>query len=388
MVPTDTNGQNDVYVRDRLNGITERVSVSSTGNNGNGGTFDGAPIFSADGRFVVFESGANNLVAGDTNGDADVFVRDRLNGITERVSLSSTGTQIEQGGLHPSISADGRFVAFRSFDNNVVPGDTHPGPDVFVRDLVSDTTEWVSPDTGAGPPFISANGRYVVFISTGPLSANDVFVYDRTTDTTDQVTFDAPAHPHSEPSISADGRYVASKRFRENDELPVYDVYVHDRANAISQRVSESRFFNIADLTSFELQISEDGRYVVFGSHATNLVRNDTNERFDVFLRFALRPGPLTTTGATAIARGTTGQITLNGSWFDPAALQVYIEPRSGITLDQIAVQDPNKTVVLTVTVAANAPTGSRDIFVINPGNPWDFNAGGGENCGGCLIVT
>ena len=113
-------------------GSTERVSVDSAGNQANSFSFGSA--ISGDGRFVAFWSNADNLVVGDTNGASDVFVHDRQTDVTERVSVDSAGNQGNSHSLEPAISADGRFVAFRSYANNLVPGDTNSTADVFVHD--------------------------------------------------------------------------------------------------------------------------------------------------------------------------------------------------------------------------------------------------------------
>src|SRR5439155_15305607 len=139
----DTNAALDVFVHDRQTGATERVSVDSVGAQGNGASF--APGLSADGRFVAFLSTASNLVPGDTNGVQDVFVHDRLTGTTERVSVDSVGAQGSGASFAPGLSPDGRFVAFGSRASNLVPGDTNAVADVFVRgpdssDTTSDTT--------------------------------------------------------------------------------------------------------------------------------------------------------------------------------------------------------------------------------------------------------
>src|SRR5437867_3390116 len=145
-------------------GTPERVSVDSAGNEGNGGS--GGPAISADGRFVAFASYASNLVPGDTNGVADVFVHDRQTGITERVSVDSAGNEGNGGSSGPAISADGRFVAFASSASNLVPGDTNGVADVFVHDRQTGTTERVSVDSlgnegngSSANPSISADGR-------------------------------------------------------------------------------------------------------------------------------------------------------------------------------------------------------------------------------------
>src|SRR5262249_18468776 len=126
LVPGDTNQTSDVFVSDRLTGTIERVSVASDGTGANEWSGDFGLCVSADGRYVAFASLASNLVPGDTNGYWDVFVRDRQTGTTERVSVASDGTGADSdsyGGL--AISADGRFVAFSSRATNLVPGDTN-----------------------------------------------------------------------------------------------------------------------------------------------------------------------------------------------------------------------------------------------------------------------
>ena len=148
LVAGDTNRASDVFVRDRVAGTTKRVSVSSDGAQANT-TEDGSgwPALSADGRFVAFWSDASNLVAGDSNDSTDVFLRDRVAGTTERVSVSRTGVQAsptDEGSGRPAISADGRLVAFVSSASNLVAGDTNDNDDAFARDRVSGTTELVS----------------------------------------------------------------------------------------------------------------------------------------------------------------------------------------------------------------------------------------------------
>src|SRR4051794_12483462 len=162
-------------------GTTERVSVSSTGVQGNGDST--GPAFSADGHVVAFVSDANDLVPGDTNGNHcrpgflcgdDVFVRDLATRATERVSVSSGGAQGNDVSFSPAVSTDGRFVAFRSFASNLVPGDTNATDDVFVRDRQAGTTERVSLSStgvqgdgpsGLGGGAISGDGRFAAFDS-------------------------------------------------------------------------------------------------------------------------------------------------------------------------------------------------------------------------------
>src|SRR5205823_1294058 len=163
VVAGDTNNAFDVFVRDRQTGATERVSEDSAGGQANVGSI--SPAISADGRFVAFASLASNLVAGDTNSDFDVVVRDRQTGATERVSVDSAGGQANGGsgfqipgfvGRNVAITADGRFVAFASLASNLVAGDTNGTIDVFVHDRATGQTERVSVDsTGAEGDFVS-----------------------------------------------------------------------------------------------------------------------------------------------------------------------------------------------------------------------------------------
>jgi archaellum component FlaF (FlaF/FlaG flagellin family) len=137
LVPGDTNGRVDIFVHDRLMGQTTRVSVASDGTEGNSDS--GGGTISADGRYVAFESAASNLVPGDTNEVADIFLHDRLTGQTTRVSVASDGTQGNDHSWWPSISADGRYVAFVSGVSNLVPGDANGNIDVFIAAAVEPT---------------------------------------------------------------------------------------------------------------------------------------------------------------------------------------------------------------------------------------------------------
>jgi len=155
----------------------ERISVDDLGNQGNGDSV--GPVISADGRFVAFHSFADNLVPGDTNGYEDIFVHDRQTGVTELISVDSFGNQSNRWSQEPTISADGRFVAWHSLANNLVPGDTN-GDDIFVHDRQTGVTEIVSVDSSGnqikGNSFhadISADGRLVTFCNGG-----SVFVHE------------------------------------------------------------------------------------------------------------------------------------------------------------------------------------------------------------------
>jgi Tol biopolymer transport system component len=170
LVSGDTNGQGDIFVHDRQTGETTRVSVASDGTQA-----DGLSVFStlsADGRYVAFESSSSNLVSGDTNGTNDVFVHDRQTGETTRVSVNATGVEGNDGSGGPVLSADGRYIAFASAASNLVNGDTNAVADIFVRDRQTGETTRVSVNAtgvegndGSGGPVLSADGRYVAFLS-------------------------------------------------------------------------------------------------------------------------------------------------------------------------------------------------------------------------------
>jgi hypothetical protein len=303
LVSGDTNGFQDVFVRDRQTGTTTRVSVDSSGVEGNWMSDD--PLISADGRYVAFSSEASNLVSGDTNDYKDVFVHDRLTGITTRVSVDSNGVEGNEMSVAHSISADGRFVVFESDATNLVVGDTNGCTDIFVHDRVTGATTLVSVDSsgvqGIGPSWhasISADGRYVAFHSeAGNLVSGDtngyadVFVRDLVAGTTTRVSVNSSggqASPNSlAPSISADGRYVAFESDAGNlvigDANVHRDIFVHDRATGATTLVSVDSSGVQGDLGSSGALISADGRYVIFHSRATTLVSEGGNGSNHVF---------------------------------------------------------------------------------------------------------
>ncbi len=228
LVPGDANGAQDVFVHDNESGITERVSISSSGEQGNG--FSARSAISADGRFVAFQASATNLVPNDSNGQTDIFVRDRHAGTTERITINNEGAEADGGSFGASISDDGRFVAFASSATNLVDGDTNDTTDVFIRDRLTGTTERVSVNDGgvqgngdSSVPSITPDGRFVSFQSTAnnlvgddTNGVKDVFVRDRQDGTTERVNVDSSGNQANGASasyvlsISADGRFVGT----------------------------------------------------------------------------------------------------------------------------------------------------------------------------------
>jgi Tol biopolymer transport system component len=344
LVPGDTNHCEDIFVRDRRTGTTERVSVSSSGAEADGNSY-GCWI-TPDGRYVGMTSDADNLVAGDTNHCMDVFIHDRQQGTTERVSVGPNGTQGDDESFGVSISDDGRYVAFVSFATNLVIGDTNDSTDVFVRDRWTGTTERVSvasDGSQAIPGFddmysfaMSGDGRFVAFATDagnlvpGDTNAEaDVFVRDRRNGTTERVSVSSSGQQQSYDwgyefqgcSISADGRYVGFVSPADNlvpgDTNHALDAFVHDRVTGSTERVSISTGGVEADSGSWTPALSADGRFALFDSWATNLVPLDTNGKSDVFLRDRIAGTTervsLTSTGAQANRDSSAGSISPEG---------------------------------------------------------------------------
>ncbi len=337
LVPGDTNGFSDIYVRDADTGAVVRISVAMLGAEPNAKS--NRPSISADGRFVVFYSDAWNLVQGDTQtfdaaqcplctGRRDIFIHDRdpdANGVfdegavvLERVSVSSAGVAANGGSTRPVVSDDGRYVVFRSSATNLVPGVTDALRHVYLHDRVSGLTTLVdaAPGGAAGNarsdrPAISGDGRFIAFFSDatnlipGDGPTRDVFLHDRDPDA--NGVFDegnsvisrisvssagAPGNAASgRPTLSADGRYIEFASFASNlvpdDTNNAQDEFVHDRITGktiiISRSVSGGATAG-AMPDSDQGQISADGRFVVFRSAAVNLVIGDTNAIADIFV--------------------------------------------------------------------------------------------------------
>jgi hypothetical protein len=248
LVQADTNGYVDIFVRDRAAGSTQRVSFGTSGNQADENSF--FPMISSDGQAVVFTSHASNLVSNDTNNYSDVFVFDVATQTIERVSVDSSGAEANAGAYRCAISPDGRFVAFDSDSTNLVAGDTNGTSDVFVHDRTTGVTERVDVDSAGGEsndysvaPSISADGRYVAFeswatnlVAGDTNGKSDIFVHDRSTGITTRVSVDSsgtePDKSSWGSSISTDGAAVAFLSAADNlvpgDTNGKTDVFVND----------------------------------------------------------------------------------------------------------------------------------------------------------------
>ncbi|WP_145064576.1 hypothetical protein [Engelhardtia mirabilis] len=236
-----------VFARDMTTGVTELVTKGVGGVNPNSDSRQ--PTVSANGRYVVYACHASNIVPGDNNGWQDIFLYDRQTGATELISISTFGLQANSDCWDPTVSADGRYVAFDSYSSSLVPGDTNILPDVFLRDRVTGQTTRVS----QGYDGSAANGRSTT------------------------------------ASLSDDGRYVAFHSWASNligpPAGPNYlDVFVLDRVTGEVEQVTVSSTAVLANNHSYDPEISADGKFVTYDSSATNLVTDDFNGFYDVFV--------------------------------------------------------------------------------------------------------
>lgn len=309
---------------------TVRVSVSSGGGESDGAS--GYPSISRFGRFTAFDSKAKNLVAGDTNNDSDIFVHDGWAGTTVRVSVSTAGVEANDGSYYCCISADGHYVSFNSYADNLVSCDTNWMSDIYVHDLHTATTVRASVnflgeegDSASYGASISGDGRYVAFFSSATNLigcdlnyAADIFVKDMQTGTVERVSVSSAgveADMSSKyPSISRNGRYVAFQSRATNlvagDTNGCEDVFVHDRWTGQTVRASADSSGVEGNKRSHFVDVSSNG-VVTFYSEATNLVAGDTNGYDDVFVHDV-------NTSVTVCASVDSSGVMGNGNSMDP----------------------------------------------------------------------
>ena len=381
LVTGDANLATDIFVRDRVAGTTKIVSTKANGDQAmlppTSHSSGGAPSISPEGRWVSFGSNASDLVPGDTNDEADVFLKDTRTGAIQRVSVSSSGAQGNGSAVSSSVSANGRFVVFPSYADNIVPDDTNAAIDVFVRDVRAKKTERISLRSGgaqgnssgasglasAGGRAISSDGRYVMFSSFAntfvPNDSNgafDIFVWDRKTKRVQRVTVGSDGHQAdgstSPGALSLDGRYVVvassandltpgDTGFNGSSTVTVgrqpgdEDVYLYDTKSMTMEMLSVApdgteakglctiagSALSDGSSESFGPTVSADGAWVGFQSCASNLATGDTNATRDEFLRYR---GPHVGTATISAKNGSTvtvsGWSTFTGSVLTNAA--------------------------------------------------------------------
>jgi Ca2+-binding RTX toxin-like protein len=307
LVPNDGNTVADIFVRDRITGITSAVSVASDGTtSGNGVSYTSA--MTPDGQYVAFWSRASNLIAGDSNGVGDIFVRNLVSGVTSRVSTAGDGHQANGSSQYsPVITPDGRFVVFTSDATNLLDGDTNAVTDIFIKDLATGLVRQIS--TGAAgqqanaasySPAVSADGQLVAFyshasnlVSGDNNGAADVFFKNLASGAITRISV-APGGGEGNgssflPSISADGRRIVFVSDASNlvagDTNGLPDIFVKDLVTGDLSCVSTDAGKGTANGASYTPMISGNGRYVVFASDASDLVAGDTNGLRDLFIR-------------------------------------------------------------------------------------------------------
>lgn len=308
LVSGDTNAVSDIFLRDTLTGTTEIVSKSLTGGLSNGASVNVS--ISGDGNFVSFQSTATNLIASDTNGFQDVFVRNLETGINELISVTSSGVQGNSSSLQGSVSTDGRYVAFTSNATNLVTGDINGVADIFLRDRQTGTTTLISQSTSGtranaasslNKSAVSTDGRYVTFFSSasnlvaGDLNGvGDIFLRDTLLNTTTRLSVSDSGTEGNlasdvYSSISADGRYVTFNSSASNlvsgDTNGTSDVFVRDLVEGTIIRVSTDSNGNEVVGISSNSSISADGKFISFTSTASTLVSGDTNSVADIFVK-------------------------------------------------------------------------------------------------------
>jgi RHS repeat-associated protein len=358
LVPNDTNGEWDIFVRDTVAGTTELASITGPGASGHcligGSCATGNPSMSSDGRYVVFYSEREllpgvagsavylydrtaqsltliavggydpsmsadaNIIAfttgaailgGDTNQSTDIYVYNRSTGIFSRASVSSAGVQGNDHSKDPVVSANGQVVAFDSAATNLVSGDTNGIPDVFVRNLSTNTTtrasvtsagaEGHSPDTrGSEDPSISGDGRYVSFLSfdtdlvaNDSDGTNDAFLRDTTSGTTKALSTTPGGVPCGGGNVSSDGHeLMAAPVASDGGSIAVAIPGGTPCGRSAGAYLYKTATGSMALAADAVVSVSSDGRFIAFASGADDLVDGDTNNAADVFLRDTTQP--------------------------------------------------------------------------------------------------
>lgn len=301
----------DVFMKDTQTGETRRISTDAAGAQGDRESKH--PSISSDGHFVAFNSGASNMVPGDANGVSDIFIKDTRTGTVTLASIGAAGERGDKYSDNPSISADGRFVAFMSDATNLVADDSNDRTDVFLKDMQTGALIRISTDAsggqaddtnGQGSLAISADGRYVAFdsVATNLVAGDengkrDIFLKDTQTGAIILVSASSAGVQGAEDSyksvsLSADGSQVAFSSDAPdlvpgdtNSSSGKTDIFIKDIKTGVITRLSTSTAGAQSNGKSELAAISADGLYVAFASDAGNLVLDDTNRKSDIFLK-------------------------------------------------------------------------------------------------------
>lgn len=335
LVPRDSNGVSDVFLHDTKTGKTTRVSVASAGTQVKGTFGSSAPSLSANGRYVTYGSDAEGLAAGDSKG-GQTYLYDRVSKKTELVSVDSNGFSMHSMD-YTSVSADGNIVAFVSLHHNA-------NPLLYVRDRRARTTQSYMPDDlyRVFSPTMSSDGRFIAFRTHAPLDAGDdnaeadVYVLDRTTGAHTLASKSSTGRVgdsrSQSPAISANGRYVTFQSVASNlvakDTNKASDVFRHDLRTGTTIRVSVRNNGKQVKESSTAGSINANGKHVVFESYGSNLAKPGPGGWAQVYVRsfdkkfpallaktkkFAskVRPGKTLTIKTKGIAKGQRLVVTL-----------------------------------------------------------------------------
>lgn len=310
LAPGVGSGVFQIYRRDRVSGVTELVSSNSSGVAGTAHSMRSS--ISADGRYVLFYSSANNLIAGDNNSARDVFIKDMQTGGVERISVSSTGVAGNGDSFEAAMSSDTRFISFTSMATNLTGGTIARQRHTYLRDRQTGSTKLIS-KTSAGvlanqptfSPALTDDGRYVVYYSkasnlaAGTSGANiQILLYDGISGNTALLSRGVTSHGHDgpegndlsySPSISADGRFVAFTSFANNlisgDNNGVSDILLLDRQTNELQIISQSENGELGNGAAIGTPaLSRSGNSIAFSTYASNLLAGDTNNVADIFV--------------------------------------------------------------------------------------------------------
>jgi PKD repeat protein/Tol biopolymer transport system component len=312
LVEDDANHVADIFRFDVLNNDLLRITASQENNEGNNDS--DAPDISADGRYIVYESNATNLTLDeDNNGVTDVFIYDSQTGETERVSVNSEDEEGNGISRNPSVSDDGRFIVFDSQSNNLVDSDNNNVSDIFLRDRLLGETyrvnindESIEANGSSSIPVISGIGTVIAYSSVASNlvendnnSVRDIFVRDLISGTTSRVSVsnsgaEGDSTTFSSLGMDASGRYIVfyseASNLVDSDANLAWDVFIHDRELRQTSLASIDANGQQGNASSFVPAISAGGHYVVFGSGADNLVSEDNNESWDTFTRVVIQP--------------------------------------------------------------------------------------------------
>ncbi len=385
LVGADTNAKSDVFAYDLQTNTIERISEGNGGVQATGSS--GSPALSSDAEYIAYQSDADNLVAGDTNGVTDIFVWERSTDTVVRAMVDGGGAQGDGASSAPSISADGTLVAFESNAANMVAADTNGVSDIFVYNRLTDAVERVSVSDGgtqgtmnSNRPYISPDGRYVTFESDAPNLVSgddnevpDIFIYDRQTSTIQRVSLDSDENEVDSSSygsfVSADGALVTfvslATDLVSGDNNATWDIFIRDLPGSTTERVSLGLQRDAADSNSQEAYISLDARFISYSSDATNLILNDANAKRDVFV-YDRRTGgtrlvSISESGAQGNAESQRPEMSADGRYicFDSSASNLVADDSNSRT--DIFVYDRTSDAVELVSRSNTAIPGNFD---------------------------